>query len=565
MLRHISIKNVAVIEQAEIDFEKGFNVLTGETGAGKSIIIDAINMLKGERASKALIRAGESKARVDGEFETDGESAAKIADILGTDPETEIIISREMHSDGKNTVRVNGVPVNLAMLKSIGECLVNIHGQHDNTSLLSVKSHRGFLDRFAGEPLKEVLENYQLIHRECNLIETELEDISTDEQEKLRRRDMLSFQLEELDDAALVAGEDAELEAKKLLMDNASKITDNTSVAYEMLYGSDSGAVHDLLWTAVNKLEEISDFNGEIKEIYSALSETSYLLDEQIRELKFFCDHTSFDRSEAEEVENRLELIYTLKRKYGNTIEEILEFRENAREELEKIETSDARAKDLEKRLEICIKERERLAAELTNLRRKASMELSERVKRQLADLNMAKVDFGVIITRADFGEHGADSVEFTVCTNVGEEMKPLAKIASGGELSRIMLAIKNVLAGYDHDKTVIFDEIDTGVSGNAAQKIGEKLYSMSLGAQVLCITHLPQISALADNHYLIQKEISGDRTRTSVVLLDRDGRIEEIARTLGGATISVVTRENARQLLDEAEVIKQMKISPID
>jgi len=468
-----------------------------------------------------------------------------------------------MHSDGKNTVRVNGVPVNLAMLKSIGECLVNIHGQHDNTSLLSVKSHRGFLDRFAGEPLKEALENYQLIHRECNLIETELEDICTDEQEKLRRRDMLSFQLEELDDADLVAGEDAELEAKKLLMDNASKITDNTSAAYEMLYGSDSGAVHDLLWTAVNKLEEISDFNGEIKEIYSALSETSYLLDEQIRELKFFCDHTSFDRSEAEEVENRLELIYTLKRKYGNTIEEILEFRENAREELEKIETSDARAKDLEKRLEICIKERERLAAELTNLRRKASMELSERVKRQLADLNMAKVDFGVIITRADFGEHGADSVEFTVCTNVGEEMKPLAKIASGGELSRIMLAIKNVLAGYDHDKTVIFDEIDTGVSGNAAQKIGEKLYSMSLGAQVLCITHLPQISALADNHYLIQKEISGDRTRTSVVLLDRDGRIEEIARTLGGATISVVTRENARQLLDEAEVIKQMMKSP--
>lgn len=560
MLKHLSIKNVAVIESAGIDFEKGFSVLTGETGAGKSIIIDSINMLKGERASKSMIRAGESKARVDGEFETDPETAGKIADILGIDAECDIIISREMNLEGKNTIRVNGVPVNLAMLKSIGELLVNIHGQHDNTSLLSVKSHIEFLDKFAAASLNETLEAYRAVHSKYKQIKSELDETDTDEQEKLRKKDMLEFQIAEIEEANLSVGEEEELERRKLALDNASRISDNTLNAYEMLYGSDSVTVHDLLWSAVKKLEDISDFSEEISHIKDALTDAGYTIDEQTRELRSFCDHTSFDPSEINQIEERLDLIYSLKRKYGNSIAEILEFYENASSELMKIDSSDLRLKELTKELEECEKERETLAKNLSDIRKECSKELASRIKKQLSDLNMAKIEFDTRFERCDYRSDGYDNIEFLIRTNVGEDMKSLSKIASGGELSRIMLAIKNVLAGYDTDKTVIFDEIDTGVSGNAAQKIGEKLYSMSANAQVICITHLPQICALADNHYLIKKEVSQNRTKTEVTLLDNDGRCEEIARTLGGAEISVIARENARQLLEEAQVIKAMK-----
>ncbi|MBO5369134.1 MAG: DNA repair protein RecN [Clostridia bacterium] len=557
MLKHLSIKNVAVIEKADIDFERGFSVLTGETGAGKSIIIDAINMLKGERASKSLIRAGEQKARVDGEFETDEHSAAKIADILGTEPETLIVISREMNQEGKNTIRVNGMPVNLTMLKLIGEYLVNIHGQHDNTSLLSVKSHIGFLDKFGKTEIAEAIESYKEINTEYHRIQSELENESDDEQEKLRKKDILSFQIDELAEANLYVGEDEELEERKIFLDNASKISENTDMAYSMLYGGDDGTCHDLLWNAIKKLEEISDFNSEINSICSGLSEAGYLIEEKVRELKSFCDYTSFDKGEADEIEERLELIYTLKRKYGSTIAEILSFYDNAQIELEKIETSDERIKELNTKLKKLETKRTDSAKKLSEIRKKYATELSARVKKQLADLNMAKVDFEVEVKPSQYCENGADEVEFLICTNLGESKKPLAKIASGGELSRIMLAIKNVLAGYDNDKTVIFDEIDTGVSGSAAQKIGEKLFSMSIRSQVLCITHLPQIAALADNHYLIRKDVSDGRTYTDVSTLDTEGRKNEIARTLGGAEVSVIAKENARQLLDEADAIK--------
>lgn len=559
MLKHLSIKNVAVIENASIDFERGFSVLTGETGAGKSIIIDSINMLKGERASKSMIRAGESKARVDGEFETDLDTAEKIADILGIDPECDIIISREMNQEGKNTIRVNGVPVNISMLKSIGELLVNIHGQHDNTSLLSPKSHIVFLDRFGKEDVKNALCEYQKIHFEYKEIKRELDETDTDEQEKMRKKDILEFQISEIEEANLTIGEDEELERRKLTLDNASRINENTSAAYEMLYGSDSLAVHDLLWSAVKKLEDISDFSEEISEIKDALTDAGYILDEQTRELRNFCDHISFDPNEANYIEERLDLIYNLKRKYGNSVEDILAFYENAKDELMRIDNSDIRLKELTDKLADLEIQRDILAKKLSETRKKCSVSLSKRIKKQLEELNMAKIEFDVSFEKCECKEDGFDSVEFLIRTNIGEDMKPLSKIASGGELSRIMLAIKNVLAGFDSDKTVIFDEIDTGVSGNAAQKIGEKLYSMSQNAQVICITHLPQISALADNHYLIKKEITDNRTKTDVTLLESEGRCEEIARTLGGAEISKFAKENARQLLREAEVIKDL------
>ncbi len=559
MLKHLSIKNVAVIESAQIDFEEGFNVLTGETGAGKSIIIDAINLLKGERTSKSLIRSGETTARVDGEFEIPQEGAKKIAEILGTEPECEIIISREMNQDNKNTIRVNGVPVNLSMLKQIGENLINIHGQHDNTSLLSVKTHIDFLDKFSGEDIKNVLSDYRLINERYKEVEQELEKETKDEQEIERKKDMLIFQTEEIEDADLYVGEDEELEKKKLMFDNASRILENASVAYEMLYGMDTGSCHDLLWGGAKKIEEIEEFDSELSSIYSGLSEAGYLLDEKVRELKTFLDHSSFDMTEARETEERLELIYNLKRKYGRSVKDILEFYESAKEELESIENSDEREKELIKEKEKLQKERKEKATVLTEIRKRMAKELEKRVMNHLSDLNMEKVIFEVSITSQEYTQNGADYVEFTICTNVGEEKKPLAKIASGGELSRIMLAIKNVASGLDSGKTIIFDEIDTGVSGSAARKIGEKLYSMSASSQVLCITHLPQISSLADTHYLIKKEVAAGRTHTIVEALSIDGRIEEIARTLVGNELTKVATENARQLLEEAQVQKKV------
>lgn len=558
MLKHLSIKNVAVIESADIDFDSGFNVLTGETGAGKSIIIDAINMLKGERASKSLIRAGETKARVDGVFETDSSSAAAIADIMGAEIEKEIIISREMNSDGKNTIRVNGMPVNITMLKAIGEHLVNIHGQHDNTSLLSVKSHIGFLDRFGGEKTAELISHYCDIHSSLEKMQSELTELTTNEQENLRRRDMLLFQTKELEEAQLEIGEEEELEARRLLLDNAESIAQNTSVAYEMLYGGEEVTCHDVLWSAIKKLEAVSDYSSDVADLCASLSEAGYLIDEKARELRSICDGISFDGAEKKKAEERLDLIYNLKRKYGPSIEEIIRFYDNACEELSKIENSDERAAELEAQIEKLSALRKNAAAQLSAQRKRCARELESQVKAHLADLNMAKVEFEVCITEAGYGANGADGVEFLICTNVGEEKKPLAKIASGGELSRIMLAIKNVLAAFDGAKTVIFDEIDSGVSGNAAQKIGEKLYSMSLNSQVLCITHLPQISALADTHYLISKTVASGRTLTCVQPLGTNAREEEIARTLGGAEVTDIARQNARELIKGAEDIKK-------
>ncbi|MBR3933035.1 MAG: DNA repair protein RecN [Clostridia bacterium] len=555
MLKHISIKNVAVIEEVNIDFSSGLSVLTGETGAGKSIIIDSINLLKGERGSKSLIRAGEEKARVNGVFDVDTITAQKIADILGSDPETDVIISRELSSDGKNTIRINGTPANLAMLKSVGELLVNIHGQHDNTSLLSVKTHLGLLDSYGKEEIAPVLEKYRVLFEKCKELNLQISKLDTDEQEKLRRKDMLEFQIAELEEASLEIGEDEELLARKLVLDNAQKISENTRRAYDALYGGETGTAHDTLWEAINLLERISDFDSSINDVYSSLSEIADTLDEKVRDLRHISENLSFDGQEANEIEERLDLIQTLKRKYGSSIEEILEFYQNACTELKEIETSSERSEKLKLELEKSKKELGKLADELTDLRQKHAKALSQRIMTELADLNMAKVEFKVELTPCEsFKPTGTVDAEFMVRTNVGEEIKPLAKIASGGELSRIMLAIKTVLRDTDTVKTSVFDEIDTGVSGMAAQKIGEKLRSMAKDSVVLCITHLPQIAALANNHYLISKSVTDGRTATKVTELDFDQRIDEIARTLGGASVTDITKENAKQLLTDAQ-----------
>lgn len=555
MLNSLYIKNIAVVESAEIEFENGFNILTGETGAGKSIIIDSLNILKGERASKELIRSGEQKARVDGVFSVDIETQRILSDQFGVEAEDgQIIISREITADGKNNIRINGMPVIVSLLKEVGEYLVNIHGQHDNTSLLAKKTHIKLLDSFAENEISAVYNEYKEVYDELKKKSQELECMETDEQEKARRLDMLSFQIDEIGAASLSVGEDDELFEKKTFLENAGKIAEKTRNAYDILFdGSDmQKSANDALWDGIGELQEVADFDGELKKIHDELSDLAYEISDKMRPLRKYIDALSFEPYELQQVEDRLDLIYNLKRKYGSTIELILKYAQDATHESENIIRSDERAAELRAEIEKLQQKRNLLGEKLTQIRSKFGKELSKQVENHLAELNMVKVRFMVEIKETNYGTSGKDDVEFLICTNVGEDFKPLTKIASGGELSRIMLAMKSVLTLSEREKTLVFDEIDTGVSGGTAQKIGEKLRSISNENQVICITHLPQISALAKNHYLIEKNVDNGRTHTTVKLLQGEERVREIARTLGGAEVTEITLANARELLNQ-------------
>ena len=558
MIRQLMIKNIAVIDSADIEFDKGFNVLTGETGAGKSIIIDSLNMLKGERASKNIIRNGENSAKVSAILSVGEEAAKEIYDATGIQADDgELLISREITLDGKNNIRVNGAPVTLSMLKIIGESLITIHGQHDNTSLLSKKTHIVFLDRFART--ENELDAYKLAHRAYKETEQKLDELCTDSQDKARRADMLRFQADEIAGAMLSPGEDTELEERKNILENARSIADSVNKAYALMYDSgDYGqSAYDMLWNGIDELEDAADIDKTLGEIHTSLKDAGYTIEDSLRRLKRYIDNISFDREGLDEIEDRLDLIFNLKRKYGNTIEDILSYYDKISAELDNIDNSEELTKHLEEDLKKYEKQRLLAAQKLTKARQKAGADLSELIEKELADLDMSKVKISVRITPCDYREDGADDVEFLICTNIGEDFKPLAKIASGGELSRIMLAIKSVLAHCETPDTLIFDEVDTGVSGHAAQSLGAKLCHMSNKAQVLCITHLPQIAAMAHEHYLIEKNVVNHRTVTSVTKLDTEQRTDELARTLGGAVITDITRQNARELLSQAEEFK--------
>ncbi len=556
MLNRLFIKNIAVIENAEIEFENGFNILTGETGAGKSIIIDSVNILKGERASKELIRSGEQKARVDGVFTVDVDTQRLLSDEFGIEAEDgQILISREITADGKNNIRINGMPAIGSVLKEVGAHLVTIHGQHDNTSLLAKKTHLKLLDSAAGEELSKTLNEYKDIYNKVREKIAELESIETDEQEKTRRLDMLTFQIDEIEAAALQIGEDDELFEKKAFLENAGRIAENTQSAYGLLYeGDETGkSANDLLWDGINALGDVAEYDAELKKIHEGLTDLGYEISDKVRNLRKYIDTLTFEPYELEQVEDRLDLIYNLKRKYGSTIELVLKYLQDAKEESDNIVRSDERAEELKNEIASLEEKRNLLADKLTHIRTKTGATLSKQIEEQLADLNMAKVRFSVNIQETDYGANGKDDVEFLICTNVGEDFKPLTKIASGGELSRIMLAVKNVLTMGEGAKTLVFDEIDTGVSGSAAQKIGEKLRAISSANQVICITHLPQIASLAKTHYLIEKNVENDRTLTTVKRLEGEDRVLEIARTLGGAEVTEITKANARELLKQA------------
>ncbi len=564
MLTHLSIKNIAVIDNAQIDFADGFNILTGETGAGKSIIINSLNILSGYRASKELIRSGEQSARVDGIFTVTDEIKTEISNLIGIEAEdNEILISREFNLDGKNSVRINGSPVTLSMLKEIGPLLVNIHGQHDSASLLSKKSHMGFLDEFGGEKLLTALKEYTEAYTEYKEVKAELEKLDTDETEKERRMDLLKYQIEEIEVANLLPDEEDELSERRNFLANAQKISENCLAAFDKLYdGEETGnSAHDLIWEAVKLIEQITEFSSETDDICKELTDMTYIISDHSHTLKKLADSLECNDYELNEIEERLDLIYNLKRKYGTSIPGILKYLEKIKKEYGEIEDSDEKIKDLTQKLKNLELKRLEKAEALSLIRKNSAKTLSEKVCKELCELEMAKTVFEVKISDSIFSPSGKDDVEFLISTNPGELPKPLSKIASGGELSRIILAIKSVITGSGNGKTLIFDEVDTGVSGKTAQKIGEKLYRMTNSAQVICITHLAQIASLADKHFLIEKSSENGRTRTQITPIDGGGRVNEIARIIGGEVITDLTKENAKeQLLLAGDIKKKLK-----
>lgn len=548
VLSLLHIENIAVIEQADLSFDRGFNVLTGETGAGKSIVIDAISAILGERTYRDVIRTGTEKGFVSAVFT--GIPQLPWFDETQTewDPD-ELLVQREIHLDGKNQCRVNGRPVTVAVLKKLGQQLISIHGQHDSQQLFDESAHLTMLDLFAHDD--EALANYKESYQDVVGIRQEIERLSMNESEKLRRMEMLRYQIAEIERAELKAGEDDELDARRKLLQNSEKLSDGLREAFDAVNGGEhSDGAYTLLSEAVHALARISRFDAQLDALHENASDLMYQVQDLSEQLRDLQDSLSFSADELEQIEDRLDIIKRLRRKYGATVEEILQFLEQAKEELDEIEFAGDRLVQLQDQLKIAEKKAVADAHILRKTRKTAAGNLEQRILAELAQLDMPKVQFCCQFEEVDLGSDGMDAVCFLMSANIGEALKPLSKVASGGELARIMLAIKNVMAEQDSVPTLIFDEVDAGVSGRAAQKVAIKLKSVSANKQVLCVTHLPQIAAMADTHLLISKAERGGRTYTSVTPLDNNGRIEEIARIIGGAVITETTRKSAEEML---------------
>ena len=549
MLSSLQIENVAVIQKANVHFEKGLNVLTGETGAGKSILIDSINAILGNRASKDLVRTGAAKAVIRAEFEDVPPAVLDSLEKAGYERSEALLLSREITAEGKSTCRINGMPATAAVLRELCGGLININGQHDSVGLLNPARHEGILDAYAQNSAE--YQAYYAIYRELVGVKKTLDAMITDEGEKQRRIDLLSYQVQEIDDAALTAGEEQTLESRRKVLANASTIRDRIAQCYALLSGGDEapGAV-DLLGEASNAVDAAAPLDGELSAGAGQLLDLYYTAKDVAADLIGRLDAYDTNDAELDEIEQRIDLIYKLRRKYGDTVEDILAFGERARQELEMIQSSQERVEHLQKeqrRLYTLAREKAEL---LTQTRLKAFEELNKRISDTLDFLNMPGVRMTLRHTRGPLASHGQDSIEFYISTNPGEAPKPLAKIASGGELSRITLAIKNAMADKDAVPTVIYDEIDSGVSGKAASRIGEVLRQSAEGHQILCITHTAQIAALADCHLLIQKNITNERTYTEIHPLDENGRVEALARLISGDHVTELSLANAREML---------------
>ncbi|MDO5310302.1 MAG: DNA repair protein RecN [Clostridia bacterium] len=565
MLRELHIKNIAVIEETSVEFNEGFQALTGETGAGKSILIDSIGMALGGRTSRELIRTGADWAAVDTAFEIDNEETVKNLSELGIDCEDgTVVISRKIYADGKSKCHINGRLTPLNVVREAGALLLTIHGQNDNQSILSPKTHIKFVDEYGNNDA--LLEEYRKQFSAVREIKTSLAALESDEREKDKLIELLTFQTEEISAAKLKSGEEEELEERRSLLQNAEEISDAAQGAYYALQGSDEGGgACDYVAEALRKLEAAKDFAPKLSECYDTLSSVMADMDDAKHELYVFADGVEYDRAELDNIESRLSLIFNLKRKYGATVDDILEYGEKSAERLAAIQKSDERRAELKAELEEQLGILSEIAARLTSARVEAALKLQESIMNELADLDMQKMRFSAEIghlTEADgstrYTADGCDSVEFLISANPGEALKPLSKIASGGEMSRIMLAIKSVLSDTDSVETMIFDEIDTGVSGRAAQKIAEKMGKLAKVRQILCITHLAQIAAMADDQYLIEKNTEGDKTSTTVSSVTGEARRVELARIIGGVKVTELTLNAAQEMLDMAEEYKR-------
>ena len=551
MLIQLQIENVAVIEKANIDFSAGFNVLTGETGAGKSIIIDSINAVTGEKTSKDIIRTGAQKAKISAVFGDFEKETANALEELGCEISEDgmIMLSRELSVEGRSAFRLNGAIVPMAVVKQIAPLLLNIHGQHDSQQLFSPSKHVGFVDGFAG--LTDEVAAYNAVYKEMIEIKDRLQGLETDDELKERKIELLSFQIDEISSAELQNGEEDDLLGRRDMIKNSGKLAESVSSAHNILNGDDSsdGAL-SLVREAAFAISQIAEFDADFSALSERTNNVVYELEDIFSEIRAADGRFDFDENELDAVEERLDLIFRLKQKYGGSVEDILAKLDALQAELDSITFGERRKEELQNKYNLLKEQATALAEAISKKRADASLKLCDQIKNELVFLDMPNVKFAVDQKRVELKADGCDQIEFMISANSGEELKPISKIASGGELSRIMLAIKTVLTDGDLTGTLIFDEIDTGVSGKTARKIGEKIRLVSKNKQVLCVTHLAQIASLADSHLYIEKTQTEDKTYTSVRVLGENERVYEVARIMGGEIVTDATLKAAQELI---------------
>lgn len=558
MLLNVSVKNLALIKESDIYFKDGMNILSGETGAGKSIIIGSINIALGGKVNKEMVRSGEDHAMVELVFKVDRESTRKKLEDAGVNLEDgEVIVTRKI-VNGRSITKVNGETFPVSALRDITALLIDIHGQHDHQSLLKVDKHIGILDEFAAADISDVKNDVLKAYNAYVDAKNELEMFDMDEEQRIRECEFYNFEIKEITDADLTIGEDNDIEESFKKVANMKKILESVSVVHNVMNGDTGENVLDMLGRAVSEMASVSDYDDSLKDIYNQLVSIEDLCSSVSRDVSEYADSSEFDEERAKELEERLDLINHLKLKYGNTIEKILEYRDEKQQKLELLENYDIKKKQAQQKLDETEKILDKKCEKLSSLRKKYAVDFEKRVVETLEDLNFLQVKFKVDFKKSGtYSANGNDKAEFMISTNPGEPLMPLAKIASGGELSRIMLGIKTIMAGQDDIDTLIFDEIDTGISGRTAQKVAEQMKLLSKKHQIICITHLPQIAAMADNHLKIEKTSEGNETSTKIYPLDEEKSVEELARMLGGAEITETVMQNAREMKKLAIITK--------
>ncbi|EAH2681682.1 DNA repair protein RecN [Listeria monocytogenes] len=561
MLQEMTIKNFAIIESLSLTFQEGMTVLTGETGAGKSIIIDALGLLVGGRGSADFIRHGEERLELQGLFALAEDNLACRNALIenGIDASDDmVVLERSLFRSGKNSCRINGKLVTTVLLRQIGSKLIDIHSQHEHQELMNEEFHLSLLDRFASDKIKLALTKYQTNFKEYQTIEKEWQNWTKNERELAQRLDMLRFQQQEIENANLQAGEEDRLLEQKNILANFEKINENLQGAYAAIQGEPGGL--EFVGEAMRQMETAASIHTDYKAVSEAISSSYYMLEDSMSQIRQSLDQLEFQPEELNQIESRLNDLNQLKRKYGKTIEDIIQYEQEISSEMEKLTDSESHVGHLETKLATLKTELTKQAATLTDIRKKAAVTLEKQIKQELNQLYMEKAIFSVRFeaNKMELTELGQDSVVFYMSTNPGEPLKPLAKIASGGELSRMMLALKTIFSRHQGITSIIFDEVDTGVSGRVGQAIAEKIYAVSVGSQVLCISHLPQVAAMANHHYYITKKVQNKRTTTSVTVLKGVEKVEEISRMIAGIEVTELTKQHAKEMIEQAEKVKQ-------